>query len=223
MALKQPILMQQKGINFEDISFVRIQSSHCEKGDHVSILSNLDCNFMMSLALGHVNIMYDFGSRGTGSLMESDTRDGIPRAMWWGTELIRHTLETVWDLPMRSTDKRMVKGYNMAKEFNERLQTLPKSVKKRIKYFRPYVQTNQLHWYNVYCKTIHDGEKEWYARTLKEMNLKSEYLLHSDVDHLDKKVIENNVIRKAVPPGMHIYKHTDFEGFGRCLGSKHKT
>ena len=39
----------------------------------------------------------------------------------------------------------------------------------------------------------------------------------------DKKVIENNVIRKAVPPGMHIYKHTDFEGFGRCLGSKHKT
>lgn len=220
-----PLLVREKGITLDEISYVRIQSSHCEKGDHVSILNNLDYNFMMNMALGNVNIMYDFGSRGTGSLMQNDARDGIPRAMWWGTELIRHTLETIWDLPIKSTDRRMVKGYNVAQEFNERIQTLPKAVKKRIKYFRPYIQTDQLQWYNVYCKTMHDGEKEWYAKTLKEVNRKSENPLKLDEDpllHLELELegIEDSVARLAVPDGMYIYKHTDFEGFGRDCPKK---
>ena len=214
------MLMQEKGLTLGEISYVRIQSSHCEKGDHISVLSNLDYNFMMNMALGNVNIMYDFGSRGTGSLMENDARDGIPRAMWWGTELIRHTLETIWDLPIKSTDRRMVKGYNMAHEFNERLQNLPKSVKKRIKYFRPYVQTDRLHWYNVYCKTVHDGNKEWYSETLKRVNLQSKSMDEYDLDHIGKDDLENTIISKAVPEGMYIYKPTDFEGFGRSLAPK---
>lgn len=41
-----------------------MQSSHCEAQDFTGILSNLDHNLLMHLALGYECRIYDFGSRG---------------------------------------------------------------------------------------------------------------------------------------------------------------
>ena len=47
--------------------------------NYEGIIENLDYNLLMSLALGYVCVIYDYGSRGNG--ME-DQREGIPRAYW---------------------------------------------------------------------------------------------------------------------------------------------
>ena len=115
-----PALLTEKGVAVDQISFIRIQSSHCEAADHTAILQNLDYNFLMNLALGNICVLYDFGSRGTG-MPDDDVRDGVPRAIWWGTEFIKHALEYTWDLPCKST-RRIVKGYNMASDFGKHMK-----------------------------------------------------------------------------------------------------
>ena len=52
------------GLPAEHVSFCRIQSSHCEAQDFNGVLSNLDHNLLMHLALGFECRVYDFGSRG---------------------------------------------------------------------------------------------------------------------------------------------------------------
>ena len=217
-----PQLLAEKGIAADNIQFVRIQSSHCESADHNAIIQNLDYNFLMNLALGNVCVVYDFGSRGTG-MPEGDCRDGIPRAMWWGTEFIRHAIEDAWGLSS-SSSMRVVKGYNVEADFNKRLQDMPKNVKKRLKYFRPFVQTDKLRWFNAYSKTDHDGDREWYAQTLaaaKPPPPASQTLCGAGVDvgaDIDQDEVEALVIEECLPEGMFLYKHTDFEGFGRAVG-----
>lgn len=48
--------------------------------NYEGIIENLDYNLLMSLALGYVCIVYDYGSRGNAM---SDEREGIPRAFWY--------------------------------------------------------------------------------------------------------------------------------------------
>ncbi len=212
----------EKGINLSDMQFIRIQSSHCEAADHEAIIDNLDYNFLMSLALGNVNVVYDFGSRGTG--MPNDPRDGIPRALWWGTEFVRHALEYYWDLPGRHHPTRMVKGCNVKLDFDQRCQNLPKSTRKRLKYFRNFVTTDKILWYNVYDKTEHDGDKAYYSDTLRSLH---GVTASTDEIYIDRGItagvgsdeaLDNLVLNECVPKGMHIYRSSDFLGFGRAEG-----
>ena len=109
----------------------------------------------MHLALGYVCLVYDFGSRGTGM---QDHRDGIPRAHWWGTEWLRHVVTYFWGLD-GIDDPRMIRGYNAKKEFDDRLKQIPKILRRRLKYFKPYVRTRRIHLYPVYAKTDEDGNR----------------------------------------------------------------
>jgi hypothetical protein len=59
--------------------YFRLQSTHCEVRNYEGIIENLDYNLLMSLALGYVCVVYDYGSRGNGM---DDEREGIPRAFW---------------------------------------------------------------------------------------------------------------------------------------------
>ena len=212
----------EKNIALSDMQFIRIQSSHCEAADHESIIDNLDYNFLMSLALGNVNIVYDFGSRGTG--MPNDPRDGIPRSLWWGTEFIRHALDYYWDLPGRHQPTRMVKGCNVKLDFDQRCQNLSKSTKKRLKYFRNFVATDKILWYNVYDKTEHDGDRGYYADTLCSLH---GVTAATDEINIDRGItagvgsdeeLDSLILNGCVPKGMHIYRSSDFLGFGRAQG-----
>ena len=152
-----------------------------------------------------------------------DHRDGIPRSMWWGTEFIRHTLEDIWDLPGKDSNTRMVKGCNVKLDFDQRVQNLPKNLRKRIKYFRNYLSTDKLLWYNVYDKTEHDGQQTYYADILRDLH----GVGPSDDVSLDRgitagvgssKELDALIMEKCVPKGMNIYKSSDFVGFGRSEG-----
>ena len=50
-------------IPYNEINFIRIQSSHLESGAFEKILLTLDSNFLMWLAMGFECIVYDFGAK----------------------------------------------------------------------------------------------------------------------------------------------------------------
>ena len=54
---------------------------------------------------------------------------------------------------------RMVRGYNSRKIFEDQVKLLPKDLKRRLKYFRVFLQTKRIHLYPIYSKTDRDGER----------------------------------------------------------------
>lgn len=93
-------------------------------------------------------------------------------AFWWGIEWIRFVVDYLWFGYNNTKDgERFVRGYNAQAIFEEKVKKLPKDIKRRIKYFRPYVQmqrTNCIHLYPIYSKTDKDGEREYYAKLLSD-------------------------------------------------------
>lgn len=69
-------------------SFTRIQSTACEQQNFEGVISELDPNLLTSLALGHVCLVYDCGSR--------ITTWGVPRAAWYGVEFVRYCVTRLW-------------------------------------------------------------------------------------------------------------------------------
>ena len=53
----------------------------------------------------------------------------------------------------------MVRGYNSRKIFEDQVKLLPKDLKRRLKYFRVFLQTKRIHLYPIYSKTDRDGER----------------------------------------------------------------
>jgi hypothetical protein len=98
---------------------------------------------------------YRLGSRGSGL---QDERKHIPRAFWWGVEWVTHTLTHFWRLEGME-EPRMVRGYNSKKIFDDQLHILPKDLKRRMKYFRPFLRTKKIHLYAVYSGTDRDGQR----------------------------------------------------------------
>ena len=50
--------LEAAGVAPEHVSFVRVQSSHCEANNHYGVLENLDHNLLMHLALGATKSMF---------------------------------------------------------------------------------------------------------------------------------------------------------------------
>jgi hypothetical protein len=212
-----PLLLQE-GLSYEDVSFLRIQSTHCEHANHYGILENLDHNFLMHLALGNVCLIYDYGSRGTGALIgEDDHRSGIPRSFWWGLEWIRHSLSSIWHLPEEQQAQRFIRGHNSKALFDEKVDAMPAALRRKLKYYRPYCLTSQLHILPLYCKTAEDGEKQFYfdlVRDLQETATKDDRHAYIPPTVPDDDVPEY-VKANLVPPGFHLFTSSDFLNIGR--------
>lgn len=167
----------------------------------------------MNLALGHYCVIYDFGSRGTGRMIgDDDPRSGIPRAFWMGIEWIRYVLASCWNLEEASLDKRYVRGYNSKDLFDEKMKEIPKVLRRKLTYFRPFVQTKQLHIYPVYRKTIYDNERDFYYGIAKKF--------YDYVDNEEDQASENASIAKyikqeIIPKDMYMYDGQEFLGVGR--------
>mmetsp|Transcript_5119 Transcript_5119/g.5253 ORF Transcript_5119/g.5253 Transcript_5119/m.5253 type:complete len:325 (-) Transcript_5119:61-1035(-) len=208
-------MLLKQGVPMEHINYFRLQSTHCEMRNYEGILENLDYNLLMHLALGYVCVVYDYGSRGNS--MGDDEREGIPRAFWWGTEWIRYVLDNLWHLEDEGKEVYMVRGYNSKKIFENQMKLLPKSLKRRIKYFRTYLKTNKIHLYPVYSKTDKDGEREYYAALLLEQAHKESSDLKV-LEDMSRDDVDDFIKNKILSDDMSLYKSTDFEGFGRALG-----
>uniref|UniRef100_A0A7S4C1R5 Uncharacterized protein n=1 Tax=Chrysotila carterae TaxID=13221 RepID=A0A7S4C1R5_CHRCT len=165
------------GVPPSEICFCRIQSSHCEAQDFMGLLSSLDTHLMMHLALGYDCRIYDFGSRGAiwpaaGTASEGATEIRqtlyVPRALWWGVEWQRYVLNAIWGLPVQRTP--LLRGMNVKSRFDEQLRSIPKPLRKRLRYYRSFVtpglQEVRLRGYFAAART--DGDKEAHAAMLRQ-------------------------------------------------------
>lgn len=207
------------GVNENELNYIRIQSTHCESRNYNAILEGLDTTLLMNLARGNVCLLYDFGSRGTGTLIgEDDEKYGIPRAYWMGTEWIRHALASIWHLPEARLGKRYVRGYNSVDHFNEQIMLIPKVLRRRIKYFRPYVTTKHLHLYPIYKRTMEDANKQFHVDTMASSTWIAKATAAEEQD-AEVSLIDNYIEHTFIPrhvPGMGLYRGTDFVNIGRA-------
>lgn len=147
--------IERYNLKLEDISFVRIQSTHCENAAFDKMLLTLDSNFLMSLALGFDCVVYDFGAK-------SETS----KAVYYGLEWIRYFLSKRW---LGVEHIPFVKGKNVTRQFQEHYKKINKKTKQQIDYYKKFLLTNELHLSAVTGSTQNDNQPEFYANILKKM------------------------------------------------------
>ena len=136
-----------------DYSFVRIQSTACEQKRWDFILQDLDNNFLMSLALGHECIVYDFGAR-----------KARPRAAYQGIEFIKFALAWRW---LGEVNNAWVKGHNAKAYFLTSCNALDDRTKKKLDYFKRFLRTDTIRLASATAATIHDNHDEFYKEILR--------------------------------------------------------
>eukprot|EP00918_Siedleckia_nematoides_P099243 GHVU01217145.1.p1 GENE.GHVU01217145.1~~GHVU01217145.1.p1 ORF type:complete len:481 (-),score=58.39 GHVU01217145.1:267-1709(-) len=82
-----PRVTQVLGIPASSLSYVRLQSTHCEGGHLNEFLNSVDSNLLLALAMGFPCFVFDCGSR---------DQSGVPRALWMGLKFIRFSCIYVW-------------------------------------------------------------------------------------------------------------------------------
>uniref|UniRef100_A0A7S3XSP6 Uncharacterized protein n=1 Tax=Heterosigma akashiwo TaxID=2829 RepID=A0A7S3XSP6_HETAK len=159
----------QSGVHEEELSYIRLQSTHCESKNFLGILQDLDANFLLRLAQGDTCLVYDFGSRaGVGW---PDGEIGIPRALWWGVEWVRYALERCWLGPSAPGVRVMVRGHNIRGLFEQEYRSLPDKVKRKMRYYKKFLKIDpggKLSLYGIYSRTNMDGDAEGYATILDQ-------------------------------------------------------
>jgi hypothetical protein len=149
-------------LSLENVSFIRIQSTHCEQKNYEEMFSNLDSNFLMHLAMGFDCIVYDFGSR---------RFDGNSRACWQGLELIRFICNKIWfDLEFLEND-----DVKKQQEHFIEVYKYCRPLKRKLKYFKKFSTIDpslketgvRLKWFSY--KTEHDNDIEFHKNILKKI------------------------------------------------------
>lgn len=117
-----------------EFSFVRVESTAIEKNDWTRLFRDLDANFLMSLALGRDCHFYDCGTR---RLTSKTVSIGVPK--------IRETLTKWWtgEPPTAKTE-------------------IEREMKRKIMYFRRYLNTSVIRLTGHSKPTENDGDKVYY-------------------------------------------------------------
>lgn len=144
--------LEREGLNLEEVSFIRLQSCHCEAHQWDSILREIDYNFLMSLALGYKCYVYDFGANANSS-----------KAAYFGLEWIRYVLNRRW---LNIDYIPVVKGKKVTNYFENEYEKITKFAKKRIDYFRKYLFTDEIIIIPVTSATRHDNQPDYFKRIL---------------------------------------------------------
>jgi hypothetical protein len=172
----------------EQINFVRLQSTHLERGDYHRFLQEIDYNLLMHLALGNTCYLYDYGCRRND---EQEPLYGHSRIHWMGVPFMRFILNRVWcerltdtkELPEYKAGKiipdaerqKTLVPYNwraevMIPEFKKQLLNMDKSLLGNLKYFRKYI-TPEIKEFGVQLVGVgkysgKDGEYEYYKEAV---------------------------------------------------------
>ena len=138
-----------------DVRFVRIQSTACEQKRWEDILMQLSDDFMISAALGHRCIVYDYGAN-----------KDVPRAIWQGLEWIKYVLWRHWC--DRGPYQPVGRAQPMERYFDEQYRQLGPRVKARLNYFKRYCRYDEmvLRISSVTGPTTHDGDAAYYVGLL---------------------------------------------------------
>ena len=121
----------------ESYSFIRIQSSQCEQGVWNKIIQGVSDDFLLNLALGNWCHVYDTSSQKEKS-----------RALFQGLEFLRYVLIRVWfkHKPQAAVSRYTNGvGKDCTKYFNEEFLKLNDDTIRKVKYFRKFLCTEELH------------------------------------------------------------------------------
>ncbi len=151
--------LDKYGMSTDDVSFIRIQSSHCEAHMWEKMLWELDSNFLMFLAMGYECVVYDFGAHTQNS-----------KALYFGVEWVKYFLTRRW---FNRDYKPIVKGKDIGNYFEAEYEKITRDLKRRIDYFRTFLFTDELHIRTVSSVTQYDNNKD-YHRSLIGSMLKGE-------------------------------------------------
>lgn len=136
----------------ENYNFVRIQSCACERHLWNKILSDLDYNFLMDVALGYTVIVCD-----------ASPHKMFSRALYQGVEFIKYALNRIW---LNKMTIPYLKGIRCDKYFNEEFNKLDKSTLKKIKYLRKFLNTDKIDIICISTATTHDGDYNYFKKLL---------------------------------------------------------
>lgn len=137
-----------------DVRFIRIQSTACEQKRWEDILMQLSDDFMISAALGHRCVVYDYGAN-----------KSVPRAIWQGLEWIKYVLWRHWyGRPYRPIGR----AITMEPYFDEQYRKLSPRARARLAYFKRYCRPEEqtLLISSVTAPTTRDGDKAYYVEAL---------------------------------------------------------
>lgn len=142
-----------------DYRFIRIQSTLCEQKRWDQLIQELDYDFLMNLALGHKCVIYDFGAG-----------KPIPRAVYQGVELIKYVLHRRWLNKEYATDIRRAPQHEKRscnRYFSDCYKSLEDRTKKKLDYFKAYIDTDNINLQCISSSTEHDSDKEFYRGVLQ--------------------------------------------------------
>lgn len=137
----------------EEHRFIRIQSTACEQKRWDFIIQDLDNDFLMNLAVGNRCVVHDYGAN-----------KPVSRALYQGLIFIRFCIELCWFGEVLSEPN--VKGNNCTKYFHGLYCNLENRTLLKLKYFRKFLITDNIHL-DIQCATTnHDGDIEFYKSIL---------------------------------------------------------
>jgi len=217
-----PVLREQ--FPHEQIHFLRVQSTLCERGDMEKIMLEVDANLLLKLATDTPCVIYDYGSR--------SEETGLPRSFWYGLESIMYFLRHEWGFDGYgeedddgSKDGRrrrevVLRGKKCTKEIERKRTFFSKSLKKKIRYYRQFIpetHSRELKVIGAYKLTAHDGDREYYKETLNE-HLRIQSSTSTSSSHDDNQNDDNSdddsleaTIEKLEQLGFKIFRGGDRE------------
>jgi hypothetical protein len=113
----------------------------------------------MNLALGHKCVVYDFGAR-----------KPIPRAVYQGLEFVKYVLNHRWlnkeYITNVNKSKTNDRKNNCNRYFSKCYENLEDRTKKKLDYFIPFLNTDNINLESITYSTENDGDKEFYKDIL---------------------------------------------------------
>lgn len=146
----------------KDYRFIRIQSTVCEQKLWDRLIQELDYDFLMNLALGNECVIYDFGAR-----------KSIPRSVYQGVEFIKYVLNRRWLKKDYITNVNRSKNKERKNNCNDYFLKcyfeLDNRTKKKLDYFLPYINTDEIKLKCITDYTNHDNDKKFYFDILRKV------------------------------------------------------
>jgi len=132
--------------------FVRFQSSLLEQKQFERFIQEVDNNILMLLALGKTVCIWDCTSR--------KMKGNVSRACWQGVSWLNYVLDRAW------FNREGIYAYGMHVCFKEKYENLSRPTLKRIKYYRRFLQTDEINL-GYECKVSnHDGDYEYFQELI---------------------------------------------------------
>lgn len=140
--------------------FCRFRSSSFEQKNWSDAIDSMPDDMLMRLALGQQQVIVDYGAN-----------KECPRSMYQGIPIAVRMMSLAWGL---NTDKNMWifnrhgAAIRVSDDFAKAAMQLDKKQRNRLKYFKRYVDADEIKIAMLCSSTEHDGDYKYYSSCIKE-------------------------------------------------------